>query len=238
MRCTRRPHRHSSQLHVPFGQTTQNTLLAQLSLPTATCTADTNPHAPPQDMSLTGPPQTDEPLNEVLSGDSQNTTTATGIPSKDTAPHRDTPSADKHQSETEHTEPRSCCSVETEEQEEEKQDEEEREEQHAGNTQDEVTAELTEEPSAASPGPSSAPAEGESSDSTPARPTSWPRYTCGTSPSGSASSGACRTARVWMRSARRAAEWPERGRGGQPEGRRATISSARSWREQSATTGT
>ncbi|CAB1336290.1 unnamed protein product [Coregonus sp. 'balchen'] len=205
----------------------KNTLLAQLSLPTATCTADTNPHAPPQDMSLTGPPQTDEPLNEVLSGDSQNTTTATGIPSKDTAPHRDTPSADKHQSETEHTEPRSCCSVETEEQEEEKQDEEEREEQHAGNTQDEVTAEFTEEPSAASPGPSSAPAEGESSDSSPCPPHVMAQVHVRNVPERERIVRGMQDSKS-LDEISQACGGVARGvgRGGQPEGRRATISSA------------
>lgn len=118
---------------------------AHPSFPTATCTADTepDPHEPPKDMSLTGPSQTGMPLNETLSGDWQHT----GTPSKDTAPEGDTHSADKKQSETKHTEPSSCCAAGTEEEKEveveEEECENESEEQHAGNTQAEVSAEVS-----------------------------------------------------------------------------------------------
>ncbi|XP_013990654.1 BLOC-1-related complex subunit 6 [Salmo salar] len=203
---------HSDKQH-------KDTLLAQPSRPTATCVTDTNPHVAPQDMSLTGLLQTDEPLNDILSRDSQHTSTATVIRSKDTAPQRDTPSADTLQSETEHTEPRNCCSVETEE-EEEKQ-EVESEEQHSGNTRAEVSAQLTEEPSAAAPSPSSAPAERHSSDSCPCPPHVMAQVHVRNVPERE------RIVRG-MQDSKSLDEISQAcgGRGGQPEGRRATISSA------------
>jgi hypothetical protein len=82
------------------------------------------------------------PLNETLSGDWQHT----GTPSKDTAPEGDTHSADKKQSETKHTKPSSFCAVETEEEKEvevEEECEKDGKEQHAGNTQAEVSAEVS-----------------------------------------------------------------------------------------------
>nr|XP_046199382.1 BLOC-1 related complex subunit 6 [Oncorhynchus gorbuscha] len=219
---------------------------AHPSLPLATCTADTepDPHEPPKDMSLTGPSQTSMPLNETLSGDWQHT----GTPSKDTAPEGDTHSADKKQSETKHTKPSSFCAVETEEEKEvevEEECEKDGKEQHAGNTQAEVSAELTEEPSAAAPSPSSVPAEGGGSSAAAPSPSSVPAE--GGESSGNSSCPPHVMAQVRVRNV------PERerivrgmqdsksldeisqaciggarggGRGGQPEGRRATISSA------------
>ncbi|XP_029477687.2 BLOC-1-related complex subunit 6-like [Oncorhynchus nerka] len=206
---------HSDKQH-------KDTLLSQPSCPTATCAADTNPHATPQDMSLTGPLQTDEPLNDVLSRDSQHTAAAaTSIPSKDTAPQRDTPSADTLPSETEHTEPCNCCSVETEE---EKQ-EEESEEQHSGNTQAEVSAQLTEEPSAASPSPSSGPAKRNSSDSSPCPPHVMAQVHVRNVPERERIVRGMQDSKS-LDEISQACGGGGGGRGGQPEGRRATISSA------------
>ncbi|XP_071020984.1 BLOC-1-related complex subunit 6 [Oncorhynchus clarkii lewisi] len=203
---------------------------AHPSLPLPTCTADTepDPHEPPKDMSLTGPSQTSMPLNETLSGDWQHT----GTPSKDTAPEGDTHSAAKKQSETKHTKPSSFCAAETEEEKEVEVEEEECEkdgkEQHAGNTQAEVSAELTEEPSAAAPSPSSVPAEGgESSGNSPCPPHVMAQVRVRNVPERERivrgmqdSKSLDEISQACIGGARGG------GRGGQPEGRRATISSA------------
>ncbi|KAK6307846.1 hypothetical protein J4Q44_G00211170 [Coregonus suidteri] len=96
-----------------------------------------------------------------------------------------------------------------------------------GNTQAEVSAEFTEEPSAAAPGPSSAPAKGESSDSSPCPPHVMAQVRVRNVPERERIVRGMQDSKS-LDEISQACGGGARGggRGGQPEGRRATISSA------------
>ncbi|KAJ8015904.1 hypothetical protein DPEC_G00001530 [Dallia pectoralis] len=175
---------------------------AQYSIPAAARAADLHTHL--RDAPHTGSPQTDSPQIKAFSGNQPQSATL----SRDTEAQRDTDSGDKPQSEAEHAEP-SGCAVETEEVERETED-----------TQAEVSSELTDEPSVA-------PAVGESSDCSPCPPHVMAQVCVRNVPErerivrGMQDSKSLDEISQAYGMAARAG-----GRGGQPEGRRATISSA------------
>ncbi|KAL1021371.1 hypothetical protein UPYG_G00012430 [Umbra pygmaea] len=196
--------------HNPHSDTQQHTVMvpALSSLHTATHTGE----PPLKDMSLPGTRHREKHLSKAVSRDLQNVGTAA------TDPHRGSHNTDPVQSETE---PSSYSAAETEEV------EEERDMQHAGNTQVEVTSELTDECPPAPFGPSSAPTEGETSDSSPCPPHVMAQVRVRNVPERERivrgmqdSKSLDEISQAYSGGARGS------GRGGQPEGRRATISSA------------
>ncbi|XP_010894116.2 BLOC-1-related complex subunit 6 [Esox lucius] len=203
---------HNPTFH-PDTQRHTAPLPAHSSIPSAAGTAD--PRTLFKDTSFTESPQTDLPPNKATSGDPQQT----GTLSKDGDTWWDAASGDEPQSETENTETSGRCSAETEEV--------AREEPYAGDAQAEVLCELTDKPSIAASGASSVPADGESSDCSPCPPHVMAQVRVRNVPErerivrGMQDSKSLDEISQAYGGAARAG-----GRGGQPEGRRATISSA------------